>query len=122
MRSTIRRAYLTGCVLPLLLVALAAAAPRPAPARRVPTTRNRPATISIDNFTFKARTITVAAGTSVTWVNHDDVPHKIVTSDKKISSPVLDTDGKFSYTFTTPGTYEYYCSIHPTMTGTVIVK
>jgi plastocyanin len=79
-------------------------------------------TISIDNFTFDAATVTVAAGTQVTWVNHDDVPHKIVSTEKRFSSAVLDTDGRFSYTFTTPGTYEYFCSIHPMMKGKVIVR
>ncbi len=78
-------------------------------------------TISIDNFTFNAQTLTVRPGTRVTWVNHDDVPHKIVSTDKKFSSPVLDTDGTFTYTFTTPGTYEYFCSIHPMMKGKVVV-
>ncbi len=80
------------------------------------------ATINIDNFTFEAATLNVERGTRVTWINHDDVPHKIVSTDKKFSSPVLDTDGRFSYTFATPGTYRYFCSIHPTMTGMVIVK
>jgi amicyanin len=79
-------------------------------------------TITIDNFSFNAQTITVPAGTAVTWINRDDVPHKVVSTDKKFSSPVLDTDGRFSYTFAAAGTYEYYCSIHPTMVGKVIVK
>ncbi len=80
------------------------------------------ATITIDNFTFTAAMLNVERGTRVTWVNHDDVPHKIVSTDKTFSSPVLDTDGRFSYTFTKAGTYRYYCSIHPTMTGMVVVK
>ncbi len=79
-------------------------------------------TITVDNFSFNAAVLTVSAGTTVTWVNRDDVPHKIVSTDKKFSSPVLDTDGRFSYTFTAPGTYEYFCSIHPTMVGKVVVK
>ncbi len=79
-------------------------------------------TIDIRNFTFNGQTVTVSAGARVTWVNHDDVPHKIVSTDKKFSSPVLDTDGRFSYTFTAAGTYEYFCSIHPMMRGKVIVK
>jgi plastocyanin len=58
----------------------------------------------------------------VTWINHDDAPHKVVSTDKKFVSPVLDTDGRFTYTFTTPGTYEYFCSVHPHMTGKVIVQ
>ena len=68
-------------------------------------------------------TLTVPAGSTVTWINQDDVPHNIVSSEGKIlKSPILDTDQKFSYTFTTPGTYSYYCGIHPKMTGKVIVQ
>ena len=79
--------------------------------------------IKIDNFNFAPATLTVPVGTTVTWVNQDDVPHKIVSSDgKDIKSPVLDTDQKFTYTFTKTGTYPYYCSIHPKMTGKVIVQ
>ncbi len=79
--------------------------------------------IRIDNFSFKEQTLTVRPGTEVTWVNHDDAPHKIVSSNRTtFASPVLDTDGRFSFTFTKAGTYEYFCSIHPMMTGKVIVK
>ena len=78
--------------------------------------------ITIDNFTFKTPELTVAAGTVVTWVNRDDMPHTVVGARKEFASPVLDTDQRFSFTFTTPGTYEYYCSIHPRMTGRVIVR
>ncbi len=79
--------------------------------------------ITIDNFSFKEQVVTVAPGTEVTWVNQDDAPHKVVSEDKKtFKSPVLDTDGRFSFTFTKPGTYKYFCSIHPSMTGTVVVK
>ncbi len=102
----------------MLAVQMAAAQSRP-PAQAADAAAN---TIAIDNFTFQASTLAVRAGTRVTWVNHDDVPHKIVSTGKKFVSPVLDTDGRFSYTFTTPGTYEYFCSIHPMMKGTVIVQ
>jgi len=79
--------------------------------------------IKIDNFSFGPATLTVPAGTTVTWINQDDVPHNIVSSEgKTLKSPVLDTDQKFSYTFTTAGTYSYYCGIHPKMTGKVIVQ
>ncbi len=79
--------------------------------------------IRIDNFSFKEQTLTVRPGTEVTWVNHDDAPHKIVSTDKStFASPVLDTDGRFSFTFTKAGTYDYFCSIHPMMTGKIIVK
>lgn len=80
------------------------------------------AQIKIDNFTFAPPTITVAAGTSVKWTNHDDIPHNIVSDDKSFKSKVLDTNDEFSYTFTKPGTYSYFCSIHPKMTGKVIVQ
>jgi amicyanin len=78
--------------------------------------------VTLDNFSFGPASLTVPAGTTVTWVNRDDVPHNVVSTEKKFSSPVLDTDESFSYTFTDPGTYEYYCSIHPRMTAKVIVE
>ncbi|SRR5213594_1905049 len=78
--------------------------------------------VKIDNFTFKDQTITVPAGTQVTWVNRDDIPHTVVSDDKAFKSKALDTDEKFSYTFSQPGTYKYFCSIHPKMTGEVVVK
>jgi plastocyanin len=78
--------------------------------------------VKIDNFTFTPATVTVAVGTEVTWTNRDDIPHTVVTEDKAIKSKPLDTDEKFSYTFTKPGTYSYFCSIHPKMKGEVVVK
>jgi amicyanin len=80
------------------------------------------ATVSIDNFTFSPPTITVAAGSTVTWVNQDDIPHTVVASDKAFKSKVMDTDEKFSFTFTRPGEYAYFCSLHPHMVGKVVVK
>ena len=81
-----------------------------------------PSTIKIDNFTFNAPVVTVPAGATVTWVNGDDIPHTVVAVDKSFKSKVLDTDDKFSFTFAKAGTYEYFCSIHPHMTGKVVVK
>jgi plastocyanin len=79
--------------------------------------------VKIDNFSFAPATLTVPAGATVTWVNQDDVPHNIVSSEgKTLKSPVLDTDEKFSYTFSQPGSYAYFCGIHPRMTGKVIVQ
>lgn len=79
--------------------------------------------IKIDNFSFAPAALTVPAGTTVTWVNHDDIPHTVVSSHGgNLKSPVLDTDQKFSHTFAQAGTYAYYCSIHPKMTGKVIVE
>ncbi len=80
------------------------------------------AEVKIDNFSFGPATLTVAAGTTVTWTNRDDIPHTVVSDDKVFKSKVLDTDEKFSYTFTKQGTYPYFCSIHPKMTGKVVVQ
>jgi plastocyanin len=80
--------------------------------------------VKIDNFSFGPKDLTVAVGTTVTWMNRDDIPHTVVSTDndKTFKSKVLDTDEKFSFTFTKTGTYPYFCSIHPKMTGSVIVK
>jgi plastocyanin len=81
------------------------------------------AQVKIDNFAFMPAELTVAAGTTVEWVNQDDIPHTVVSDDKKtFKSKALDTDDKFSFTFNTPGTYNYFCSIHPKMTAKVIVQ
>ena len=79
--------------------------------------------ITIDNFSFAPATLTVPAGAEVTWVNHDDIPHTVVSEDKAtFKSRALDTDEKFSFTFAKAGTYTYFCSIHPKMTGKVVVQ
>jgi amicyanin len=78
--------------------------------------------VKIDNFSFGPAELTVRAGTTVTWTNRDDIPHTAVSADKMFKSKVLDTDEKFSFTFSKPGTYEYFCSIHPKMTGKVVVQ
>jgi len=78
--------------------------------------------VKIDNFSFGPGTLTVPAGTTVTWTNRDDIPHTVVSTDGVFKSKVLDTDEKFSFTFSKPGTYPYFCSIHPKMTGKVIVQ
>ena len=78
--------------------------------------------IKIDNFSFTPATLTVPVGTSVTWTNHDDIPHNVVSDDKSIKSKALDTDEKFTFNFTKSGTYTYFCSIHPKMKGTVVVE
>jgi plastocyanin len=80
------------------------------------------AEVVIDNFVFGPQTVTVPIGTTVTWTNHDDIPHTVVSTEGAFKSKVRDTDEKFSYTFTKAGTYPYYCSVHPKMTGTVVVK
>jgi plastocyanin len=82
------------------------------------------ANVTIDNFTFSPAELTIAPGTRVVWVNHDDIPHT-ATSDanpRSFSSPALDTDETFSFVFTTPGDYAYFCAIHPHMRGKIVVK
>ena len=80
------------------------------------------ATVKIDNFTFDPPRLTVKAGTTVTWYNEDDIPHTVAATGKLFRSKALDTEGKFSFTFTTPGSYEYFCSLHPHMTGVIVVE
>ena len=79
------------------------------------------AQVKIANFTFDPPTLTVKAGTTVTWVNADDIPHLVTEKDGKFHSSALDTNDKFSQTFSTAGTVEYYCAIHPKMTGKIVV-
>lgn len=81
-----------------------------------------PAEVKIDNFNFTPATLTVPVGTTVTWTNRDDIPHTVVSDDKSIKSKTLDTDEKFTFTFSKPGTYSYFCSIHPKMKGTIVVQ
>jgi plastocyanin len=96
------------------------------PGSRQLTASDRPpsanADVKIDNFVFGPQTVTVPVGATVTWTNHDDIPHTSVSTEGVFKSKVLDTDEKFSYTFTKAGTYSYYCTIHPKMTGQVIVQ
>ena len=80
------------------------------------------AEVKIDNFSFGPETLTVAVGTTVTWTNRDDIPHTVVSTDGVFKSKVRDTDEKFSYTFAKAGTYPYFCSVHPKMTGKVVVQ
>jgi plastocyanin len=88
------------------------------------TEENAPNQVIIDNFAFRPREMTIPAGTKVTWVNHDDVPHTATSTAKPRSfdSGTLDTDGHFSHVFATPGTFNYFCAVHPHMTGKIIVK
>ncbi len=85
-------------------------------------TKASPTEVRVDNFTFGPDTLTVAANSTVTWVNKDDVPHVIASNDGLFKSKALDTDDKYSYTFSKAGTYSYYCSIHPKMVGKVVVQ
>lgn len=104
----------------LVLVSLAMArAPRPATAAAA---EGSQVEAKIDNFSFTPATITIPVGTTVRWTNHDDIPHNVVANDKSFKSKALDTDESFSFTFTKAGTFDYFCSIHPKMTGKVVVQ
>lgn len=78
--------------------------------------------VVIENFSFAPATLTVKAGTKVTWINRDDVPHTVNENDKRFKSGPMDTDDQFSYTFSDPGTFNYFCALHPKMTGQIIVQ
>jgi plastocyanin len=78
--------------------------------------------ITIDNFTFTPKELTVAVGTTVKWVNHDDIPHTVVEKKTSFRSKALDTDDSYSYTFASAGEFDYFCGLHPHMVGKIIVK
>ncbi len=80
------------------------------------------AVVQIGNFTFKAQVLTVKPGTTVTWTNADDIPHTVTSNTGVFKSKVLDSGDKFSFTFAKPGQFAYFCSLHPHMTGTIVVK
>ena len=105
----------------LAVAAFAVAATLPAASARAAETEVK-IEVKIDNFAFAPQRIVVQAGTTVTWTNADDAPHTIVSTTKLFKSSALDTEDKFSFTFATPGTYDYFCSLHPHMTGTVVVE
>jgi len=114
MQSQIRRL--------ITAAALGAAAALPLAAMLPAGAQNASSTVSIDNFTFNPPQLTIKAGTTVTWTNKDDIPHTVTAVGKLFKSKVLDTDNGFSFTFTTPGSYAYFCSLHPHMTGTIVVE
>jgi len=80
------------------------------------------AAVNIDNFTFTPPVLTIAVGTTVTWTNRDDIPHTVVENDRNFRSAAIDTDEQFSHKFNTPGEINYFCSLHPHMTGKIVVK
>jgi plastocyanin len=114
----------TNMTMPMPMAKPATAGPATPEALLAATPENAKAAVSIDNFVFSPATLTVAVGTTVTWTNRDDVPHT-VTSDEKQNKPfaskALDTDETFSFQFTKPGTYAYFCAVHSQMVGKVIV-
>ena len=109
--------FVTVILLTISLIAAPRAQEKPAGNASAPS-----ATVRIDNFSFTPAEITVAPGTTVTWTNGDDIPHTVAATNKAFRSKVMDTDQHYSFTFTAPGTYEYFCSLHPHMRGKVIVK
>jgi plastocyanin len=80
------------------------------------------ATVKIDNFSFTPQRVTVKTGTTVTWANQDDIPHTVASTTRAFKSKALDTDDEFRFMFMTPGSYDYFCSLHPHMTGTIVVE
>ena len=90
----------------------------------VPASQPAAATVKIENFAFEPKELDIAVGTTVTWTNADDVPHTATSRDDPpaFDSGALDTDEKFSFTFNKPGTFAYYCKVHPHMKGVIIVK
>src|SRR6267378_6802472 len=117
-----RRVWSLALAAPVVLAASLLATNSRSFSARAEQTQASSAEVKIDNFSFGPSTLTVAAGTMVTWTNRDDIPHTVVSDEKVFKSKVLDTDEKFSFTFTKPGTYPYFCSIHPKMTGKVVVQ
>ena len=79
-------------------------------------------TVDITKFVFAPKEITIAPGTTIVWTNHDEVPHTVTSKDKVLASKALDTDDKFEYTFSQEGDFDYYCTVHPFMTGVVHVR
>jgi plastocyanin len=115
----IRRKYMKRVVL-ALAIALALGLAASAPFVRAALDENA-TEVKIDNFSFTPSTMSVPVGTQVHWINRDDIPHTVVSEDKAFKSKALDTDDRFSYTFSKPGTYKYFCSLHPKMTAIIVV-
>jgi len=116
-----RRLSFTGSIIALSLALAAVVILHPTRANSEDT-KTASMEVRVDNFTFGPDTLTVFANSTVTWVNKDDVPHVIASNDGLFKSKALDTDDKYSYTFTKAGTFAYYCSIHPKMVGKIVVQ
>lgn len=114
--------WIAGSAAIVSIVVLLVSVGSPGVAAKTPQAAPATVEVKIDNFSFGPAELKVTAGTTVTWTNHDDIPHTVVSTDKVFKSKVLDTDEKFTYTFDKAGTYPYFCSIHPKMTGTVVVE
>jgi plastocyanin len=120
-RLEMKRTYLTLLVFGLIAVIAAASAAH----RSFASGRSKaaaPTEVKIDNFSFAPLKLTVSAGTTVRWTNRDDIPHTVVSEDNKtFKSEVLDTNQEFTHTFSKPGTYRYFCSLHPRMEAEIVV-
>jgi plastocyanin len=115
---TKKNVWVAGLATPIVIAMLLLLAGTPNVTAAAPATANA----KIDNFSFGPGTLTVSVGTTVTWTNRDDIPHTVVSTEGAFKSKVLDTDEKFSFTFSKAGSYPYFCSIHPKMTGKVVVQ
>jgi plastocyanin len=118
----IRRRVFVGSVGVLAVVAAGLFAGAPNFSARAQQPAAATTEVKIDNFSFGPGTLTVPVGTTVTWTNRDDIPHTVVSTEGVFKSKVMDTDEKFSFTFSKAGSYGYFCSIHPKMTGKVVVQ
>ena len=116
-RNNTPRTSLTAAV-PLIVLTLLISNPTSARSDGKPQT----AEVRVDNFTFGPQSLTIPVNTTVTWINRDDIPHVIVSDDGVFRSKALDTDDKYSFTFTQTGTYAYFCGIHPKMVGRIVVQ
>jgi amicyanin len=119
-RATLRSAIIAAC-LGAATAPLMAALVLPVMAEKS-VAEDAPNAVGIDNFTFNPQKLTIKSGTTVTWTNRDDIPHTVAAVDREFKSKALDTGDAYSFTFTTPGSYQYFCSLHPHMTGTIVVE
>jgi plastocyanin len=117
---TRKNVWFAALAMPVMIALLLLAGSPSVTAANQPAAAN--AEVKIDNFSFGPQTVTVPVGATVIWINHDDIPHTVVSTDGLFKSKVRDTDETFSYTFTKAGTYPYFCSVHPKMTGKVVVQ
>src|ERR1700688_970083 len=120
MTMTNKNVWIAGMAVPVMIAMMLLAGSLSVAANAEPSAAA--ASVKIDNFVFGPQTLTVPVGATVTWTNSDDIPHTSVSTEGVFKSKVLDTDENFSYTFTKAGTYPYYCTIHPKMTGKVVVQ
>jgi plastocyanin len=117
----IKNVWIAGLAIPAM-IAILALVPGPSSVRANDQPTTATAEVKIDNFSLEPQTLKVTVGTRVTWTNRDDIPHTPVSTEGVWKSKIMDTDETFSYMFTKAGTYPYYCTIHPKMTGKVVVQ